>query len=518
VNAKEKVAAKTAVTEQARKEEIEFFRDPQDRAYATVPVMTAERAHRETWQVDSHRFWLWVAKTLTEHFKAAPPKSLVNEIVAEHEMRALCYGPEFGVSIRVAEHEGATYLDLVNDDWQAIEISERGWRIVNEPPVKFRRDAVMASLPVPIGGGDPKEILGFLSLRPQDEILVLTWMSYTLYRARGPYPTLVLIGTEDSGKSTISSVLAGLIDPSKTELTDLPHDKRSLVIYASNRRLLPFDNLSKISPKMADALCRIARGGAARERMYHTNNGREEFFIYQNSMILNGIGELLERPDLSSTSMAIHTQSIAEDRRIPPDDFKPAFEAVRPNLLGAMLDVVVAGIRGLPSVHLPWLPRMADFYRWGHATEIFLGYEPGAFAAAYRSYLADMNASALEASPVGWVVYPFLMEQVDRTFRGTSLGLLQALTEYAEMREGLKGSQALARKHPQWPRSASAMSVEIRRIERNFTKVGIEVKRWRSKAARYVELRMTTTVTEGSDEPVNTQTTEGQEVTAQVTR
>jgi hypothetical protein len=492
---------------------LEFFRDEQNKAYATVPL----GSHRETYPIKSPEFWFWIARTLRQHTKILPDKSLIEMIRDEFEMWAWIDGPMHKVSVRVAEHGGATYLDLVNDEWQQVKITEDGWQVVNESPAKFRRDSAMTALPHPIGGGDPREVLRFLNLRSQsEEILVLAWLTYTLYRARGPFVNLVLIGPKDSAKSTISEVAAGLIDPSSTQLTDLPHDKRSLVMYASNRRLLPFDNLSEITPGMADALCRINTGGAHRERRYKTNDGRENVFVYQNPMILNGIGELLERPDLMDRSMLMHTQSIADDSRIPPDEFKPAFEAARPRLLGALLDVVCAGVRQVPNVHPRSLPRMADFYKWGIAVEQSLGYAPGTFVAAYRSNLADMNASAMESSPVAWVVCPFLMEQPDRIFRGTAMELLQSLTEYVAMREGLRGSQALARKHPQWPKSASAMSAELRRIESNMLKIGIEVTRWRTKAVRYIQLEMAPmTVGDAvSHETVTAQTTPPQEVAA----
>ena len=55
------------------------------------------------------------------------------------EARALFEGPERMVHVRVAEQDGRIYLDLANAAWQAVEIDTDGWRIVAEPPVRFRR-------------------------------------------------------------------------------------------------------------------------------------------------------------------------------------------------------------------------------------------------------------------------------------------------------------------------------------------------------------------------------------------
>ena len=55
--------------------------------------------------------------------------------------------PQRDVHIRVAGHDGKLYLDLADDAWRAVEIDEAGWRIVDEPPVRFRRAAGMQPLP-----------------------------------------------------------------------------------------------------------------------------------------------------------------------------------------------------------------------------------------------------------------------------------------------------------------------------------------------------------------------------------
>jgi hypothetical protein len=506
VKAADKAAAKAAVKEKVQQDALEFFHDLQDTPYASVPV----RTHRETWRIHSKKFWLWVARTLYEHLKFPPPKALVDEIRNEFEMWAMCDGPTLEVAVRVAERDGVTYVDLVNDDWQALELSERGWRIVNEPPVKFRRTMGMASLPYPIRGGDPREIMSFLNVHPQSETLLLASLGHA-FRARGPYTILAINGGKGTGKSTLTKVLRALIDPSLAELSGAPRDERSLVMAASNSHLLAFDNLSEITPTMSDAFCRVASGGAHRERKYFTNDGSEVIFVYQNPIIINGIAELPERSDLLDRCIGIHLEPITEGQRRDERSFWRDFESARPRLLGAMLDGVCAGIRKVDTVDLPSVPRMADFARWGCATEESLGFEQGTFLTAYQRNIADANAAALEASPVAWTLHQFLMEQPDGVWCGTSLRLLQAVTEFVEMREA-RGSQSLVRKHPRWPKAANALAAEIGRVEPNLTKLGIQVERWRTKAARFI--RMTVVGNDAAAETVTAQPTAEQEVAA----
>src|SRR6266849_1204327 len=191
---------------------IEFFHDPQRKAYATVPVAD----HRETWRVRSRDFKLWVMQTLYEKLGTAP-KILVADIVEIFETHAICKGKELDVHVRIAERDGAVYVDLVNDRWQVLEITPTGWRVLNESPVKFRRAMGMAPLPYPTPGGNFQDIGRFLNIGPKSEILLLSWLTYSLLPNHA-YPIVALAGVQGAGKSTITRALRSLIDPSLAAL------------------------------------------------------------------------------------------------------------------------------------------------------------------------------------------------------------------------------------------------------------------------------------------------------------
>ena len=65
------------------------------------------------------------------------------------EAKAQFDGPERPVWVRIAEHEGAIYLDLGNETWEAVKITTTGWEVVADPPVCFRRTRSMIALPYP---------------------------------------------------------------------------------------------------------------------------------------------------------------------------------------------------------------------------------------------------------------------------------------------------------------------------------------------------------------------------------
>jgi len=476
-----KIAAIAAVKDQAAKQALDFFHDPYRQAYATVPVS----GHRETWRIKSRYFLLWVKQVLYDQTCEAPDK-LVKEIVEEFETHAICRGAKHNVHVRIAEQDGVTYIDLVNAKWQVLAISAGGWSVLDESPVKFQRFAGATSLPLPQHGASTlREIAQFLNVNPRSEVLLLAWLTYAL-RTNTPYPVLALSGVQGSGKSTITRVLRELIDPSMAAMTTIPKSERDMAIAATNSHLIAMDNLSEISPALSDAMCRIATGGAFRCRTLYTNN-EETIFTYRRPLIINGIEELPVRPDLLDRSIIIHVEPIAEQNRRDERSFWSDFEDVRPQLFGAMLDVIQEGIRNVDGVDLPNPPRMADFARWGVATERAAGYAAGAFMQAYAANREDAHAAALDSSPIAHGIEAFIREK--KRFFGTALRLLNELRGWLDSPHNHSELRLLLN-HPKFPKSANQLSAELARIEPNLKNLGMVVERRRTRKSRDIRIEL----------------------------
>jgi hypothetical protein len=79
------------------------------------------------------------------------------------------------------------------------------------------------------------------------------------------------------------------------------------------------------------------------------------------------------------------------------------FASARPFILGALLDAVVHGLRGIDGVQLDRLPRMADFGIWATACETAL-WPRGTFARAYTANRRATIESIIEADPIATCV------------------------------------------------------------------------------------------------------------------
>ena len=182
-------------------------------------------------------------------------------------------------------------------------------------------------------------------------------------RHGGPYPLLAVSGEQGSAKTVFSKVLRALIDPNAAPVRTAPREERDLFIAAGNGHLLAFDNLSDLPAWISDALCRLASGGSFAVRQLYTDRD-EVLFQAARPIILNGIEDVIARPDLADRAIFLTLPHLQEERRRAEKEIWRHFELAQPHILGALLDAASHGLRALPEVRLEQLPRMADFALW----------------------------------------------------------------------------------------------------------------------------------------------------------
>ncbi len=297
--------------------------------------------------------------------------------------------------------------------------------MIDRAPVKFLRSPSMRPLPVPESGSLIEELRQFVNVKSdEDSMLVLAFVLASM-RPQGPFPILVVNGEAGSGKSVFSRMVRALIDPSAAPIRAVPRDDRDLVVSASNSWLLAFDNLSSLPAWLADAFCRLATGSGFATRMLHTDRD-EMIFEAARPVIINGIAHLTDRADLADRSVTIHLAAIPDAERRPEDELIADFEKARPCILGALLDAVSRALANIATVKLDRAPRMADFAKWITAAEPGLGWEPGAFLAAYASNRRDVVEAAFDADAVAVAIWKLLADRPEG-FVGTATELLAAI-------------------------------------------------------------------------------------------
>jgi len=449
-----KPSAATRLVELAAEDEL-FHSD--QTAYARFAV----ESHHEVSSLRTRGYRSRLARRFYERENKAPSAQALQDALGVLEGEALYGGEEQPVATRLAEHEGAIYLDLANTAWEAVEVTAKGWRIVSDPPVRFRRPRGTGELPRPVAG-DLAPLRELVNVDPADWSLLVAWLLAAL-RPTGPYPVLALHGEQGSAKSSTARMARALVDPNAASLRAAPKSPHDLMIAATNSRIVALDNLSTVQPWLSDALCRLATGGGFSTRTLYEND-EETIFDAQRPVLLNGIAEVASRGDLVDRAIVLESPRIAAADRLTENELYSRFDAAQPGILGALLDGVARGLADLDGVTLTDPPRMADFATWACAALPGVGIAGETFLSAYAENRERGSGAVLETSPVAAA----LVDLADRGFEGTASELLERLGELAS---------EIETRSKEWPRSPDTLGRLLTRLAPNLRDAGYEIER-----------------------------------------
>jgi hypothetical protein len=438
----------------------ELFHDVAREGYAQVCV----NGHRETMPVDSKCFREYLSLQFFRSEKKAPSPQALASAIHTIEAQALFEGSRKDVRVRVADADGDLWLDLGNDAWEAVHITRSGWRVVQNPPIKFVRRAGMLPLPRPEKGGSLSQIMPRFVTISEDALVLVGGYELGCLRGRGPYPILNLVGEQGSGKTTLSRLIKRTLDPSKAATRCLPKDERDLMIAAGSQHILALDNLSYIDEQMSDALCRLATGGGLSTRRLYTDRD-ETIFDSERPIILNAIEDVAVRADLMDRSIIISVPPLEDSRRKPEQEFWDDFEKAHPVILGALCEAASLALNETKTLPVPAV-RMTDFALFVSRGETALGLERGAFLRGYSQNRRDANEIAVEFSAVAQALINFSKNLAEK-WTGNATQLLAALN--AKVPEEVRRSR-------EWPKTPRSLSGKARRVAPNLRGFGVAIR------------------------------------------
>ena len=410
--------------------------------------------------IGSTGFKRWLANRYYEEHGATvgdKAKTAALEII---ESKALA-GMVNHAYLRFARLEDRIYIDLGNDKWEAVEITPDGWKVITNPPVKFRRTKNTGELPHPTSGGSLEQLKPFVN-PTEDGWILIRGCLLDCIKGVGPYYILIATGEQGSAKSSMFRFCRAVIDPVKlAPLASLPREERDLGIDGQSEYMLCYDNVSFLPPWLSDAFCRAATGGGIKTRKLYTDDEQAIFDICR-PIGLNGIPDFAENCDLLSRSLIVCQPTIPEDKRLDEHDLNQKFLTVRPAIFGALCDLAVNGLRNLPSVQLAKLPRMADSAKWITAclgNDGFLRHQEVNEAKA-----VDLG---LESSHTAQLLGALLKSKSNR-WKGTCGELLQALRlisydlgSYGKMPESPRGLGSRLRRDAPAIRKAWGVDIQF---------------------------------------------------------
>lgn len=457
-----------------------LFHSPQQECYARFTIGNRYETH----PIGHPRspFGLWLQRQF--YLERGTPAALysVQQALMHLEQLALFEGERHKVFTRLGYVEDTVYLALGDLAGNVVEIDRGGWRLVRDVPVLFRSTRNAEPLPIPERGGSIEALRPFFNLATEEAWkLCIGWLIGTL-NPRGPYAHLFLLGEQGSGKSSLLRVLRNLVDPAYAAENAEPKTVDDLMVTAVNSHILSYDNLSGMSSDFADWLCRLSTGaGLIRRKLY--SDELEVVLKAARPVILNGIVPVVSRPDLLERTIVVELPRINSTHRIAERRFTGELAPLLPGVFGALLDAVVVALQRLDTVQLPHLPRMADFTLWVEAAAPALGWEPGAFVAAYKANTATKEEQLLEGDEVAETMVAWARYKLPPVGSEASLTMKQLLAELTALRMAGNDPSQIAkvspttRTPPEWPDSARALQVRLASAKPLLRQLGVEYER-----------------------------------------
>ena len=463
-------------------QKVQLWVDPSDRAaYVSVIVGKHCESYRlgDRWSEDwlraeyGRRHWVEIESGgVMRRVPAVLSTAVLNEGLAT--MKAMAGNRQQIIpALRVGSVPGEVWLDLGTDDWELVRVTKNGWTIVGEgiPEVRFVRKPGMWPLPIPVKGGNIRELRGFLNTRDEEFVLDVGWLLGAM-RVAGSYSPMCLCGSADAAKTTGLRVRQRLIDPSFIDVRPFK-TVDDMFIAAFHCWIPAFDNISKIPEDISDAVAMIATGSGYGKRQLRTD--ADQFMIrVARPMLLAGIpNDLADRDDLASRTIVLELPALADEDVKFEEEFWSEFEEARPRILGALLDGVVGALRGYQQVDLGGYGRirMAEFARWAEAGCRALGFRDGEFLDAYVKNQARAMQLAFNNDPLAQAV-ALLVEQCGGRWAGNTKPLYSALE-----RAAMKGGKSDLLDAEGWPANASWLGRDLRKSAAVLRKVcGIEIK------------------------------------------
>ena len=385
----------------------------------------------------------------------------------------------YKLHIRIAWYNDAIWYDLADPLWRAIRIDESGRCLVQKPPILFKRMQHMQEQVVPVSGGKISTLFDFINVPKEFRLLLLADLMSS-FIPDIDYPITVFWGKPGTGKTSACRVLKSLVDPSIADVLSLPGTEKEMVQVMSKNHMTVFDNISRISAKESDILCRASTGGAFMNRTLFQNDDDLIRELHQ-PVVLNGLYQLGVANDLISRCIFFELEKINSPNMITTTEFFEKFNQEKPLILGKIFDCISKSMKNKKDIKITHHKRMGDFTDWSVA--IAKNFKEGDIRILRQLGKMDeiRNREALLGQPLANAVEIFLKQR--KYFKGSATDLYLNLCDIAK-------ANKINTKHPAWPNDVNVMTRFLNNLQANLEQAGILYEHSRKKSGAIIELKM----------------------------
>lgn len=454
-------------------ENCELFIDDRDTGYVKYNIGN----HFEVWPINSDKFKRWLFKKGKElNDNKIPNAESIS--AAMNYLGAIAHdGNRLELYNRIAMKNGIIWYDLTNSKWQVVIISKKGWKIIDNAPILFKRYAHQKEQVKPVKGGNPWKFFDFVNVAKSNKLLVLVKIISDFFPDI-PHPVSEIHGPPGSGKSTFMEFDRMTVDPSSVPRQSFPKGDKDLIQTFDHHYAPSFDNINTIPEWLSDKLCRAVTGEGVEHRKLYSD---EDSVIrsYRRCITINGINVTATKSDLLDRSILIKLKHISPNDRVDEVTLRSEFQKELPSILGGIFDVISKAMEIYPTVELEKMHRMADFTKTGYAIAEALGGLGEEFLRAYTNDEQHRITETIEASQLATVIVKYMANKEEINIKPTKL--LNDLEEIAE-------DQKINIRSKMWPKSATWLSRRLNEIIHPLEVIGITYQLNRSSKGREIYL------------------------------
>lgn len=451
----------------------------------TTSLASLASLTRMVLRIDSRPFKAWISQLSYLHTDKIMGRETINNVLL------LLQGisqttPRFELSNRVAQDDaGAWWLDLSDEGWRAIRIADDGWKLVDDPPILFRRYDHQLPLAEPCDNGrGVLDLLDFVNLSSVDHQLLFIVNRVVSLIPTIPHAIEYLWGGKGTFKSTGHRAAKTIYDNSSVGLMKLHEDVNQLIQNLDHHWLAYFDNVSILDEAQSDVFCRAVTGAGISKRALYTDDD-DHTRNFRRCPGINGINIVANKPDFLDRSVVLETKPIPDGARKTDAEIDAKIREYAPGVLWDTLNLLTVARRKVGTLNIDF-PRMADYALWGCAVTEALGIPHERFLVAYRNNILEVEINVIRSSVVGDLLIQYLEQQLpkrqkidDRSITSIERTSTELFTDLKKRAEG-----AGINTKTDFPGNQRALSSLIIELAPNLPSVGFSVTRKRSGDAR----------------------------------